>query len=276
MSRFTRLLAVALLATASVVVTGPAAVAQPANDEIANATVIPTLPYTDTVNTQDAAIAEGDPIGCHSVATVWYTFTPTETTAIGVDTIGSTYDTTLSVYSGGPGDYELVACIDDFFGLQSGVAFTAFAGEQYLIGAGTCCGVAEVGVPGPGGDLVFNVYPESPGGFDVTVTLDPRQSVARDGTVTIRGTVTCTASAFFGIDLSVTQRLGRFQAIGQGSTSLSCGPEATQWSVPVNSQTGTIFGVGRAVATINFGSCSVFGCDSGSLTENLHLRRSAP
>jgi hypothetical protein len=107
------------------------------------------------------------------------------------------------------------------------------------------------------------------------VTIDPRQSVARDGTLTISGTVTCTTSAFAGIDLSVIQRLGRFQAIGQGFTSFICGPETTRWSVPVMSQTGTIFGAGRAVTTINFAACNVFSCGSGSLTENLQVRRSA-
>ena len=65
---------------------------------------------------------------------VWWTWTaPTNGVAI-IDTFGSTFDTTLGVYTGSAVDsLTEIASNDDFFSLQSQVAFTANAGTTYQI-----------------------------------------------------------------------------------------------------------------------------------------------
>jgi hypothetical protein len=52
--------------------------AQPANDDIANATPITSLPFDDSLDTTEATMAPDDPDCFGNGPTVWYTFTPTE------------------------------------------------------------------------------------------------------------------------------------------------------------------------------------------------------
>jgi hypothetical protein len=71
-------LSVALL-TAALLLSGAADVrAQRANDDIANATPITSLPFDDSLNTTAATMAPDDPDCFGNGPTVWYTFTPTE------------------------------------------------------------------------------------------------------------------------------------------------------------------------------------------------------
>ncbi len=83
-------------------------------DIIANATVIPGLPYDDsgtTVGFND----DYDEICPYSGATapdVVYTYVATSTQPVNIDLCGSSYDTKLYVYDGGQ---NLIACNDDFY-----------------------------------------------------------------------------------------------------------------------------------------------------------------
>jgi hypothetical protein len=67
---------------------------------------------------------------------VWWVVTPGTSGTVFVDTHGSTFDTVLSVYSGGCGGAQ-VACNDDdsfgFCGENSSVSFAAVAGTTYAI-----------------------------------------------------------------------------------------------------------------------------------------------
>ncbi len=109
----------------------------PPNDDISGATVIPTVPFTETADTREATVAPDDPFCAGRSATVWYAFTPTSDMVLRAHTFGSDYDTTLSVYTGSPGNLSQIACNDDALGLQSQVVFTATAGETYyfMVGA---------------------------------------------------------------------------------------------------------------------------------------------
>jgi hypothetical protein len=120
------LLALALLLLA----VAPAAAAAPGNDNIANATAITALPYSDAISTVEATTDDaGDPNCSGNGHTVWYILTLPADTHVGANTFGSSYDTTLSVYTGSPGALNQIACNDDAgFGLQSSVAFIAAAG----------------------------------------------------------------------------------------------------------------------------------------------------
>jgi hypothetical protein len=125
------------------------ALAQPANDDFDNATVINSLPFTDRINTADATNPGDDPFCNGFEHTVWYSFTPTQDTPIRADTAGSDYATTLGVYTDSRGALSEVACASS----PAQVAFTASANTTYFfMVASVCCG-------NPGGNLVFRVNP---------------------------------------------------------------------------------------------------------------------
>src|SRR5687768_1563953 len=210
MRNVTRISLLSLVTALAVVTPSTAAWAAPSNDDIAGAVVIPSLPFSHQVNTAEATIGANDPSACvDPQATVWYTFTPDVTGRVQIDTFGSDYDTTLAAYSGSADPANQVACNDDTNGLSAAVRFTATAGTQYLIMAGTCCGG---GPPvGPGGNLVLNasVAPPSP---TLDLSVNPAGKVSNAGSATVAGTITCnfTGSAWVNVDL--TQRLGRLVA----------------------------------------------------------------
>ena len=105
----------------------------PANDDIAAATTIGSLPFTDTLDTTEATTAADDPTCAGSGHTVWYTFTPSADIRLDANTFGSSYDTTISVYAGSPGALTQIACNDDASGLQSQVVFDATGGQTLYI-----------------------------------------------------------------------------------------------------------------------------------------------
>lgn len=127
-----------------------AAAVVPGNDDIANATVITALPFTDSLDTTDATTAPDDPQCEGNAHTVWYSFTPATDVSIAPNTFGSDYDTTLSAYTGSPGALTQIACNDDFLGLQSRIRFDAAGGTTYFIMVGS---FDET----DGGDLVLSV-----------------------------------------------------------------------------------------------------------------------
>jgi CSLREA domain-containing protein len=95
--------------------------AAPPNDNFANATVVnSTLPYTDTVADFDQATGEvGEGQGecaTNGIVSVWYSYTPDAgTTAITIDTFGSSFDTVLAVYEGSSVDaLAELRCNDNF------------------------------------------------------------------------------------------------------------------------------------------------------------------
>ena len=136
--RRTVLLTVFTLIVATVPTAAMAAV--PANDDLAAATPVAAIPYTDSVATGEATTEPGEPVEtCAPFAsTVWYAVTLGSTGDVRIDTAGSNYDTTVAVWEGsGFDDATLVACNDDTFaGLQSALTFSASAGTTYLVQVG--------------------------------------------------------------------------------------------------------------------------------------------
>lgn len=130
----------------------------PANDDIDDATVIPTLPFTDSVDTRGATTAPGEPPFCNNTNSVWYAITPTVSQLLVLDTNGSSYGTQIGVFTGAPDTLELVTC-----GGNLGVSFSATAGVTYYIQ-----------IVGAGGDLVFNTFGHLPApndDFDNATTI---------------------------------------------------------------------------------------------------------
>jgi hypothetical protein len=137
------------------------ALAQPANDDLAAATEVDALPFTETVDTTDATVEpdepiEGDEFCPPQGSTVWYAMTLDASQPVTMNTAGSDYDTTLAVYTGTDyGDLSLVGCNDDtFLGLQAALTIDAEAGVTYLIQVGSFGGdfggLLQISIDEPG------------------------------------------------------------------------------------------------------------------------------
>ena len=155
-----------LVAAAGIFLVGmvPAVTAEavaPDNDLIENATVISSLPFTETIDTTDAH-ADG-PRVCGDSGSVFYRYKPSVDARLQVDTLGSDYDTTLQVLRGPRRRLEELACRDDSgFGLQTSVRFNARAGQRYFLVAGLCCGNGRDG----GGQLTIRGAGSAVGSVD--------------------------------------------------------------------------------------------------------------
>jgi PKD repeat protein len=130
--RLTTLVVVATMGVALGVVAAPAALAQPANDDFANATVITELPFSQVETTFGATTEPTDPTDCggEPVGSVWFAFTPPSDMFVEADTIESQYLTLLSAWTGTPGAFNLVACNGDL-GEGARITFPATAGTTY-------------------------------------------------------------------------------------------------------------------------------------------------
>jgi hypothetical protein len=228
----------------------------PDNDDF-DAAIVISLPFTDTQDTTEATEALDDPEpGCHfgTSHTVWYQFTPSEDMAIAADTIGSDYDTTLSVYTGERSSLSEVACDDDAMGLQSRVVFDATAGVTYFFMVGSYPHSDP-----PAGTLVFNVD-VAPPPFELDLRVD-EIGLGRPSTgevVTITGEVECSQQAVVPIDIDVEQRIGRFIVRGFGQTLIENCEGVTPWSITVTGENAPFVG-GKVEVSAFASTWTVYG-----------------
>jgi hypothetical protein len=172
----------------------------PANDDYANAAVITSIPYTSNVITNGATSQGTDPIpaipscvdtdfdttaGFNHHA-VWYFYTPASAGTVNLDTIGSDYDTVISVWTGSPGSFATVSCNDD---IDPGLVRQSTI-QGLSVSAGTTYRILVSGYyAADNGNLTFNLTGPAP-----SITLSPaalsfsaimgRQSAAQAVTVT--------------------------------------------------------------------------------------------
>jgi hypothetical protein len=114
----------------------------PANDNFAGATVIGSLPYTQTgVSNVDATTQASEPSNtCAPMGnTVWFRITPSSSGTVTASTAGSGFDTVLAVWTGASlTTLTQVTCDDD--GVSSGgpsqKSFSVSAGTTYYIQVG--------------------------------------------------------------------------------------------------------------------------------------------
>jgi hypothetical protein len=235
------LAAAAVVPVVLTVTASPAQAAAPPNDDIAAAKVIPALPYADTLDTTDATVEPDDPYCAGTEHTVWYRFVPASDEDVVAHTFGSDYDTTLSVYTGSPGNLTLISCNDDFQSLQSRVIFDASAGVTYWLMAGSFRG-------SPGGNLQLQVQVLPPP-LVLTVSIRAAGTVDRAGVATVRGTVTCSRPLPIELVGSLRQVTRRSVSLGYFSTSVHC-TGTTTWVAAVPGETGRFFaGPARAQVT---------------------------
>ena len=260
---------VALGATLSVLTAGaPAVLAQPSNDDFGAATVISALPFTDRVNTVDATIAADDPSCAGTGATVWYKYTPAANAAVDVNTFGSDYDTTLSLYTGSRGALYQVFCNDDAGGvLQSQLEFRVWVGVTYYLMVGSLGSE-------PGGNLVFSISEFTPVPPEITLTVAGGSVNAKTGVATVRGTVTCnghgdTAIVFGWLKQTVARRT--IEVPFFGGVFRPCSGQVS-WSADVYPhQLGPFVGGPAVALAVTDYWHDQFGSDHESTTVTLHL-----
>lgn len=133
-------------------VIAPATCTGPTGNCFSSAVAITSVPYTQSKSTSGATLETGEPRPCGSIgATVWYTYTPSTSGTKTADTVGSSHDTVLAVYTGSSlTGLTNVGCNDDIStsDLDSRVSWTATAGVTYRIQVG--------GYNGATGSLVFH------------------------------------------------------------------------------------------------------------------------
>lgn len=204
----------------------------PPNDDFDYARVVAALPFTDSLDTRNATAANDDPSCAGQRATVWYAYTATEDTLVDASTYGSSYDATLSAYTGSRGALSQVSC---GFGQ---IRFVARAGQTVFI---------MIAAFGSGGDLVFTMTGRPP--LSVQVAIDPSGDVTTTtGVAVVRGTVTCSRGVSVNLSGELRQRFGRAIISGLFSLQVFCAG-ATRWEANVFSANGAFAG-GRASASV--------------------------
>jgi hypothetical protein len=250
-----RVLPVALLMGVLLLCSAAVAQAQPANDDIAQATVITTLDFTDALDTSSAT--PDGPGGCAELVSnnVWYTITLSEDTVVQLTTNGSDYFAFIDVFvRTAQGNYNLVTCSDNLI-------FVASAGTTYY--------VAVSSPDSSGGNLVFSALDLGPT-LQITLSLDNTAVVNKGtGTVTVGGTVTCNNPAGVDVGGQLRQKLGRRIIAGGFSTHVSCDGE-TAWSATARSDQGA-FGSGSVELLVDAYSCEQFTCDDDHATTTMRL-----
>lgn len=115
---------------------------QPSNDSIFAAVAITSVPSTLTMSDDDfndAINGAGDPNVCGygnpGVHTIWYSFIPTSYGKANIDTLGSSFDTIVAVWTYNGGVFQAIACNDDATtGLHSEIKnLQMLAGTKYYI-----------------------------------------------------------------------------------------------------------------------------------------------
>ena len=256
------ILTTAIVGTALALPGIPSAWAQaPPNDTFEQATVISSLPFSQTQDTSEATTDSTDAEALAScgvslplAATVWYEYTPSVDQSLVVSTSGSSYATGVAVLTGSPGSLFAVTCSSGF------VTFSATAGQTYHIL------VADIG-GGSGGTLNLSV--ETTPEFELSVDrfgqFDPKTGVA-----TVTGTLTCpsgsTGTVFFG---SLSQRTTTAETF-PSPIDVPCSGVA-QWSIAFTPLDGKFKG-GPADVSVDAFVCFSLGCLLPHADQSLILR----
>jgi PKD repeat protein len=154
LATFLSLLAIALPSTA--------AAAAPSNDGFANASIVATLPFSDTIVIDEASPEAGEPTSCLGVAsqTVWYTLTPPSDAVFRLTTNATFYYQFASVFvqtGSSLSGLSQIACVPPWQGDHS-ATFSVQAGQTYYIQTGAgyssngSLGLSLVQVPPPAND----------------------------------------------------------------------------------------------------------------------------
>jgi hypothetical protein len=149
------------------------------------------------------------------------------------------------------------------------VGFFGATGVTYAILAFDFDGV------GNGGTLEINVE-AAPPPPEVDLTVNASGSFNPvTGSATIRGTVTCTGGDEFGkngIDVQLTQTVGRFKFTGQGGAEFACDGTTQPWAIEVFGANGKFAG-GKAAVVAHALACNDSGCSEDLVERVVTLKK---
>lgn len=175
----------------------------PGNDDFENATVVPSLPYSNTLDTQGAETQPGEPNpSCGTVTgSVWYAFTPSVNGSVSARAFQGGFSTVMAAYTGASlNGLSQVGC-RAFGGL---LTIPVEAGTTYYFQAG--------GLFGGRGSLRV----------DIEVTPAPVASFSRNiGDPSIFDTVQFFNNSFDPGEIGIESAIWRF---GDGATGEGCCP----------------------------------------------------
>lgn len=235
------------------------ALAQPANDACSSATAIGSIPFTATIDTTAATDDPGDPFPSCSFGglnTVWFTYTPTKDTTLLLDTNGSDYGTSISVFTGGCATPTEIACgHDDDFDNTTQLIVPVAAGQTVLI---------FVDGDNGGGNLVFHAAKSS---IDATPPTSLRAIVAAgDPAPTGAGFASITRGVVLSrTDVAFTaSTAGIFANVGGTTATIGISGDPS----PVG---GVYTGLGRPTRAANGTTAFVAGVRGGTATQGLFV-----
>jgi hypothetical protein len=239
----------------------------PSNDDFDAATEVTELPFTvQGLDVSDATRAPDDPLDGWLTQTVWYSLTPSEAGYITASTAGTAHMNVLSVWTGQRGDLDLVAGLA-WYGEPLRVAVAADTTYYLMVGN---YGHADPAL------LYLSVdtfVPPSP--LESEFTIDPTGTVnTKTGLVTVSGTISCSAAAWFSLEVDIHQRMGRFQVLGSRDSGGRCGPDGlTTWSATARSSGSGMFGAGQA--TVGASGYAEHWDEEAGWYDNVRIDRSA-
>ncbi len=132
-------------------------VGKPANDDFKDRITVATGTTAASGSSLNATLESGEPRYYYGAGyqTVWWVWTATTTESVSISTLGSDFDTILSIYTGSSlGSLIHIGSNDDSGGLQSVVSFAAQAGVTYAIqvnGYGSATGEINLNLPAQAG-----------------------------------------------------------------------------------------------------------------------------
>jgi hypothetical protein len=232
-----------------------------ANDELAAATDIQNIPFSDWLDTSGASTDPSSPECMGSQESVWYSFAAPEDMSLLADTAGSNYTTVLGVWLETPDGLKRVTCGAYFDSPQTKARFDAQAGKSYLIMVGGLYDQAD--------ELRFSLD-IGPDPLVVNTVVARRGTVTRSGVARVHGTMQCARAARGFIYGFIRQQHNGRVTRQYFNRRMSCGPDATAWRVSARR-----FHAGRAMVRVRSSATETgnpfFGRDSD--TVRVLLRR---
>jgi hypothetical protein len=250
---------------------GTALAAAP-NDTQATAIELTTIPVTVTETTTTAD--QTDPIetalnaDCGAPAVehgVWFSITLTNTTLVKMNTEESSYGAGLMLFPSTVAANTLITC-----GPEQIIEELVGGDTYYLLvfGDGTTAATS--------GTMILHLDEALPPP-DISVTINNRGTVDKQGVAHISGTVTCTsendAGILFEVFGDVSQRVGRLVIRGFFGSLLEvpCDGSTIPWAADVSGDNGLFAGGKAATVAIGFG-CTDF-CSEGFAEATIQLRK---
>jgi uncharacterized repeat protein (TIGR01451 family) len=204
----------------------------PSNDMFTNRALLVGLSNTVFASNVGATREPGEPphAGSPAWASVWWTWTAPITGTMTIDTIGSDFDTVLSIYEGTAFSNLVVVAEDD----QSGGNNTSLV--TFIAAAGTNYQIAVDGFGGDYGNIVLHVMQAPPG--PPVITSQPQ-----DQSVPTGSTATFTVAATGTTPLSYQWQKGNAAIPGATATNFSLSnvqlSDAGAYSVVVSNAAGS-------------------------------------